>query len=49
MDFGTLTMQIHMLIPSLKLTADYEMEGKLFILPVVGDGDCSLKFSKSHH
>jgi hypothetical protein len=49
MDFNNLTMQIHMLVPSLKLTADYEMEGKLLMLPAVGNGDCTLKFSKSHH
>lgn len=45
MDFSTLTLHVHMLIPSLKLTAQYEMEGKLFILPVVGNGDCTLKFT----
>jgi hypothetical protein len=49
MDFNNLTMQIHMLVPSLKLTADYEMEGKVLMLPAVGNGDCTLKFSKSHH
>jgi len=49
MDFNNLTMQIQMLVPSLKLMADYEMEGKLLMLPVVGNGDCTLKFSKSHH
>jgi hypothetical protein len=49
MDFNNLTMQIHMLVPSLKLTAHYEMEGKLLmLLPAVGSGDCTLKFSKSH-
>jgi len=49
MDFNNLTMQIQMLVPSLKLTADYEMEGKILMLPAVGNGDCTLKFSKSQH
>lgn len=45
MDLNNLTMQIQMLVPSLKLTADYEMEGKLLMLPAVGNGDCTLKFT----
>jgi hypothetical protein len=47
MDFDTLTMDIDMVIPLLKMVADYEMEGKVLILSMKGKGDCILKFSKS--
>jgi hypothetical protein len=47
MDFDALTMDIDMVIPVLKMVADYEMEGKVLILPMRGKGDCTLKFSKS--
>jgi hypothetical protein len=47
MDFDALTMRFDMLIPLLKMVADYEMEGKVLILSMRGKGDCTLKFSKS--
>lgn len=47
MDFDALTMRIDMVIPLLKIVADYEMEGKVLILSMTGKGDCTLKFSKS--
>jgi hypothetical protein len=47
MDFDALTMDIDMVIPLLKMVADYEMEGKVLILSMRGKGDCTLKFSKS--
>lgn len=47
MDFDALTMSIDMVIPLLKMVADYEMEGKVLILSMRGKGDCTLKFSKS--
>jgi hypothetical protein len=47
MDFDTLTMDIDMVIPLLRMVADYEMEGKVLILSIRGKGDCILKFSKS--
>jgi hypothetical protein len=47
MDFDRLAMDIDMLIPLLKMVADYEMEGKVLILSMRGRGDCTLKFSKS--
>lgn len=47
MDFDALTMSIEMIIPLLKMVADYEMEGKVLILSMRGKGDCTLKFSKS--
>jgi hypothetical protein len=47
MDFDRLTMDIDMLIPLLKMVADYEMEGKVLMLSMRGSGDCTLKFSKS--
>lgn len=45
MDFNNLTMQIQMLVPALKFTANYEMDGKVLMLPAVGNGDCTLKFT----
>lgn len=45
MDFDTLTMDIDMLIPLLKMVADYEMNGKVLILSMRGKGDCILKFT----
>lgn len=47
MDFDALTMSIDMVIPLLKMVADYEIEGKVLILSMRGKGDCTLKFSKS--
>jgi hypothetical protein len=47
MDFDRLAMDIEMLIPLLKIVADYEMEGKVLSLSMRGAGDCMLKFSKS--
>lgn len=46
MDFDTLTMELRMKIPSLIITADYEMKGKVLALSMDGKGDCTLKFSK---
>jgi hypothetical protein len=42
-------MKIHLLVPSLELTVDYEMGGKILMLPAFGKGNCTFKFNKSHH
>jgi hypothetical protein len=47
MEFDALSMDIDMIIPLLKMVADYDMEGKVLILATKGKGDCTLKFSKS--
>ncbi|XP_021930043.1 protein takeout-like [Zootermopsis nevadensis] len=46
MDFDTLTMELRMKIPSLIITADYEMKGKVLALSMEGKGDCTLKFTE---
>lgn len=46
MDLSKLTLDLDMLTPSMVFNADYEMEGRILLVPLNGKGDCTLNFSK---
>lgn len=46
MDVSTLTLEMDMLTPSMVFNADYEMEGRILLVPLNGKGDCFFNFSK---
>jgi hypothetical protein len=46
MDLSSLTLEMDMLTPSMVFNADYEMEGRILLVPLNGKGDCILNFSK---
>jgi hypothetical protein len=46
MDLDNLTLNMSMFAPFMRFDADYEMEGRVLVLPLNGKGDCVLNFSK---
>jgi len=46
MDLSTLTLDLDMLTPYMLFNADYEMEGRILLVPLKGKGDSYLNFSK---
>ena len=46
MDISALTLELDMLTPTMVFNADYEMEGRILVMPLNGRGDCVLSFSK---
>jgi hypothetical protein len=46
MDLSTLTLDLDILTPSMVFNADYEMDGRILLVPLNGKGDCVLNFSK---
>jgi hypothetical protein len=46
MDLSKLTLDLDMLTPSMVFNADYEMEGRILLVPLNGKGDCTLNFTE---
>ena len=46
MNISTMTLEIDMLTPSMIFTADYEMDGRILLVPLRGNGDCFMNISK---
>nr|CAD7461676.1 unnamed protein product [Timema tahoe] len=46
MDIDKLYMEMDLRTPSMMFTADYEMEGKILLIPLDGKGDCVYNFSE---
>jgi hypothetical protein len=46
LDLDKLTLDLNMFVPSMSFDADYEMDGRVLVLPLSGKGDCVLNFSK---
>lgn len=46
MDLSTLTLDMDITTPSMVFNADYEMDGRILLVPLNGKGDCVLNFSK---
>lgn len=45
MDLNALTLELDMLTPTMVFNADYEMEGRVLVMPMNGRGDCILSFA----
>lgn len=45
MDLSTLTLDLDILTPSMVFNADYEMDGRILLVPLNGKGDCVLNFT----
>lgn len=39
-------MVVDLIVPKLTLRGQYKVNGKVLVLPIKGDGDCKLEFSK---
>ncbi|XP_069689924.1 protein takeout-like isoform X2 [Periplaneta americana] len=46
-NMDNLTMDIYMQTPTMTFTADYDLEGRVLLLPISGKGDCILNFSET--
>ncbi|XP_069689917.1 protein takeout-like isoform X1 [Periplaneta americana] len=44
-NMDNLTMDIYMQTPTMTFTADYDLEGRVLLLPISGKGDCILNFT----
>ncbi|KAF4528512.1 hypothetical protein B566_EDAN015251, partial [Ephemera danica] len=45
---GSTNMVSEVLVPDLKLLADYEIEGRILVLPIKGQGRCNFTLSNVH-
>lgn len=48
-DLGNLTLSAKFSVPILDVRAKYSMNGKIMMMPLIGEGDCEATFSKLYN